>query len=431
MKRTLLDEISKNEKKEILIKGKVLNLRNLGNIVFLSVQDYKGTVQVVLEGDIKSKKEVKIGDAVIIKGKVKKEPRVKEGFEIEGTDLEIVSTILEDLPFDIAKNDLNLNLNTLLNNRTLSLRHPKIQAIFKLYNILLKAYESVMREEDFTEIKTPKLLGAATEGGANFFKVKYFDKEATLAQSPQFYKQIMVGVFERVFEIGSTFRAEPHFTTRHVNEYISLDAEMGFIEDFTDVSKMLNTVLKKVFSILKKEGKEYLELYNVSISEIPNEIPSIKLSEMKEIIKKDYGYDIPKDTDIDPKGEVLAGQYAKEKLNSDFIFLTHYPWKDRPFYTMPDPENKEETLGFDLLYKGMEIATGGQRIHQYDQLIDNMKKKKIKPNGLEFYLDVFKYAMPPHGGWGMGSERIIQQTLGLSSIKEAVLFPRDVKRLNP
>jgi nondiscriminating aspartyl-tRNA synthetase len=431
MKRTLLNEISKNKSKEVLIKGRVLNIRNLGNIIFLSIQDYKGTIQVVLEGEIEFKKDVKIGDAVAINGLVKKEPRVKEGFEIEGKSLEIVSNILEDLPFDIAKNDLNLNLNTLLNNRTLSLRHPKVQSIFKLYDILLKAYESVMREESFAEIKTPKLLGAATEGGANFFKVKYFEKEATLAQSPQFYKQIMVGVFERVFEIGSTFRAEPHFTTRHVNEYISLDGEMGFIDDFTDVSKMLNKILKKVFSIINTEGEEYLKSYNVVPSEVPDEIPSIKLSEMRKIIKKEYGYSIPKETDIDPKGEVFAGKYAKEKFNSDFIFITHYPWSDRPFYTMPSSENKEETYGFDLLYKGLEIATGGQRINDYNQLIDNMKKKKIKPAGMEFYLDVFKYAIPPHGGWGMGSERIIQQLLGLGSIKEAVLFPRDVKRLTP
>jgi nondiscriminating aspartyl-tRNA synthetase len=426
-KRILINKISEYENKEILIKGRVLNRRDLGKIIFLIIQDYTEIIQVVIEKEI----EAKMGDMVEVIGLVKKESRSKSGFEIQGKDIFVVSAVIQELPFDLAKNDINLNLVTLLDNRPLSLRHPKIQAIFKLYSILIKSYSNVMRENDFTEIKTPKLLGAATEGGSNFFKVKYFEREATLAQSPQFYKQIMVGVFERVFEIGSVFRAEPHFTTRHVNEYVSLDAEMGFIDNFYDVSNKLNEILKEVFNLIREEGKQYLDIRGVELSEVPNEIPSFKLSEIKKIIKKEYNYDIPEDTDIDPQGEKFAGKYAKEKFNSDFVFITHYPWEDRPFYTMPNKENLNETCGFDLLFKGLEIATGGQRIHEYEKIIDNMKKKKIKPEGMEFYLDIFKYAMPPHGGWGMGSERIIQQILGLSNIKEAILFPRDVKRLSP
>jgi nondiscriminating aspartyl-tRNA synthetase len=427
MERILINQISENEDKKILIKGRVLNMRNLGNVVFLIVQDYTGTIQTVFE----KADEVKIGDVVAIEGIVKKESRSKYWFEISGEKVEVISNITEDLPFDLAKNDLNLNISTLLDNRTLSLRHPKVQAIFKLYNILLQGYETVMREEGFIEIKTPKILGAATEGGANFFKVKYFEKEATLAQSPQFYKQIMVGVFERVFEIGSTFRAEPHFTTRHVNEYISLDAEFGYIKDFYDVMDMLNKILKKIFLMIEKEGKPYLDIYDIKISEVPDQIPQVKLADIRKIVKDRYDYEIPKDTDIDPEGERLAGRYAKEEFNSDFIFITHYPWKEKPFYTMPSEENPEETYGFDLIFKGLEIVTGSQRIHTYQQLMENMKKKGIKPKGMEFYLDTFKYAMPPHGGWGMGSERLIQKILGLESIKEAILFPRDVKRLAP
>lgn len=427
MERTLINQIQKNDGQKVLIRGRVLNARNLGNVVFLIVQDYTGTIQTVFE----KTEEVKIGDAVAIEGTAKKEPRSKYGFEIQGEKVEIVSNITEDLPFDLAKNDLNLNMSTLLDYRALSLRHPKVQAIFKLYDILLKGYETVMREKGFTEVKTPKILGAATEGGANFFKVKYFEKEATLAQSPQFYKQIMVGVFERVFEIGSAFRAEPHFTTRHVNEYISLDAEMGFIKNFYEVSDMLNEIIKKIFLIMEKEGKQYLDMYDIKISAVPDQIPRIKLADVRKIVKERYNYEIPRDTDIDPEGERLAGRYAKEEFNSDFVFITHYPWSEKPFYTMPSEENPEETYGFDLIFKGLEIVTGSQRIHTYKQLIANMKKKKIKPNGMEFYLDTFKYAMPPHGGWGWGSERTIQQILELSSIKEAILFPRDVKRLVP
>lgn len=427
MERTLIKNIAEKENEKALIQGRVFNVRNLGNLVFLIVQDYTGTIQTVFDKEV----SIKIGDSVSLKGLVKKDERAKGGYEVKGEELEIVSNIIEDLPFDLAKNDLNLNLVTLLDNRTLSLRHPRVQAIFKLYDILLKSYESVMRENDFIEIKTPKILGTATEGGANFFKVKYFEKEATLAQSPQLYKQIMVGVFERVFEIGSVFRAEPHFTTRHVNEYIGLDAEMGFIKDYTDITKELNAVIKKMFEIIEKEGEEYLKEYDVKIPKVPEKIPCVKLCELKQIIKDDYGYEIPENTDIDAKGEELAGKYAKDTFDSDFLFVTHYPASDRPFYTMPNPENQEETLGFDLLFKGLEIATGGQRIHKYDELIANMKKKKIKPDGLEFYLDTFKYAIPPHGGWGMGSERIIKQLLNLENIKEAILFPRDVKRITP
>jgi nondiscriminating aspartyl-tRNA synthetase len=427
MERTLIGEISKRKGEKVLVKGRVLNTRSLSNVVFLVVQDHTGTIQAVLDKESPAKN----GEAVAIEALVKEEPRAKGGYELQAEKVGVISCLVAELPFDMSKNDLNLNLDTLLDNRAIALRHPKIQAIFRLYDILLKAYEMSMREEGFAEIKTPKLLGSATEGGANFFKVKYFEKEATLAQSPQFYKQMMVGVFEKVFEIGSVFRAEPHFTTRHVNEYIGLDGEMGFIEDFRDVTTTLGRIMKKMFALLAAEGQQYLDLYGVKLTPVPDEIPHFKLADIKDMIKKEYGHDVPAGTDIDPRGELLAGKYAKEKLGSDFVFLTHYPWTDRPFYTMPDPEDPTLTLSFDLLYNGMEIASGSQRIHSYDQLMENMQKKRVNPVGMEPYLEVFKFAMPPHGGWGLGSERIIQQILGLGSIKEAVLFPRDVKRLAP
>ena len=427
MERTLVKDLKENSGKEVMLQGRVQNVRALGNVTFVILQDYSGVIQCVFEKD----PGAKTGDAVEVAGSVKEEPRAKSGFEVQGGSLKVLSANKEELPFDLANPKLQLQLNTLLDLRTLSLRHPKNQAIFKLYDILLRAYETVMREEGFTEIKTPKILEAASEGGANFFKIDYFEKNAYLAQSPQFYKQIMVGVFERVFEIGSTFRAEPHFTTRHVNEYISLDGEMGFIKDFRDVSSMITTVLSKIFKIIEKDGAPYLEMWDCKVPEVPKEIPHVKLAEIRKIIKERYDYQIPGTTDIDPEGERLAGQYAKEEFGSDFIFVTHYPWSEKPFYTMVSKDNPEETEGFDLLYRGMEIITGSQRINEYDQLLENMKKKGVKPEGMEFYLDVFKYAMPPHGGWGLGSERVIQQLLGLSSIKEAILFPRDVKRLRP
>jgi len=427
MTRSLIKEVKEKAGQSVSLMGRVMNVRKLSAVTFAQLQDYTGSIQIVWEKEV----EVKTGDAIEVAGAVKVDERAKGGCEIMGGEFKVINTSTEDLPIDLSKKDLNLQLPTLLDLRALSLRHPKIQAIFKLYDLLLKHYGLVLRDNGFTEIKTPKILGAASEGGANFFKIKYFEQSAFLAQSPQFYKQMMVGVFERVFEIGSTFRAEPHFTTRHVNEYISLDAEMGFINNFGDVMAMLNKVLVEVFARVKEEGSGFLSLYNVDDIFVPEKIPAVKLAEIREIIKKKYNHEIAEGTDIDPEGERLAGRYAKEEFNSDFIFITRYFWKDKPFYTMPSPDNAEETEGFDLLYKGMEITTGSQRIHKYDELIANMKKKGVKPDGMEYYLDVFKFAMPPHGGWGMGSERIIQQMLGLASIKEAILFPRDVKRLTP
>lgn len=427
MERTLIKNLKENVGKEVTIKGRALNVRALGSVSFVIVQDYSGTIQTVWENDV----TIKTGEAVELIGTVKADERAKSGFEIDGKEIKLVSKNQGDLPLDLSKTKFDLQLNTLLDHRTLSLRHPRVQAIFKLYDILLGAYETVMREKGFTEIKTPKILEAASEGGANFFKIDYFEKEAYLAQSPQLYKQIMVGVFERVFEIGSTFRAEPHFTTRHVNEYISLDAEMGFIESYKDVIIMLNRVISKVFTIIGEKGKPYLDLYGAEAPAVPDEIPQVKLADIKKIIEERYMYKIPEGTDIDPEGERFACKYAKEEFGSDFIFITNYFWEDKPFYTMPSDDKHYETEGFDLLYRGMEVVTGSQRIHDYDMLIENMKAKGVKEKGLEFYLETFKYAMPPHGGWGMGSERLIQQILGLSSIKEAVLFPRDVKRLSP
>lgn len=427
MDRVLVKDIAEHDGKEVLVRGRVVALREMGGLSFAVIGDYTGKIQTVWEKGF----EGKFGEAVEITGKVTKDERAPGGAEIKGNKLKVISNNVEDLPIDLGTQELKLQLATLLDNRSLTLRHPKIQAIFKLYDLLLESYEQIMREEGFTEIKTPKILEAATESGAGLFEVKYFDKKAYLAQSPQLYKQIMVGVFERVFEIGPVFRAEPHFTTRHINEYISLDAEMGFIENWQDVTKELNKVLVKIFGHLKEKGGVYLEMYKTTLPEVPAEIPYLKLAEAKKIIKEKYNYEVPKETDIDPEGERLICKYAKDEFKSDFIFVTHYPWKERPFYTMPDPDDKEATFGFDLLFRGVEIVTGSQRIHEYKILIENMKKKGVKEKGLEFYLDVFKYAMPPHGGWAIGSERLIQHILGLASVKEATLFPRDVKRLSP
>lgn len=439
MERTLIADAPKMIGQYVKLAGWVNSRRDHGKLIFIDLRDRSGTVQIVVipdkESAYQNAKDVRSEFVVEIEGLVKERPgglekNAKTGkIELEAVKIIIISKVEAELPFDVAKNELDVNLNTLLDNRNLVLRNKKINDIFKVYAELLKSYGDVMRENAFLEIKTPKILSAATEGGANFFKIKYFDRDAYLAQSPQFYKQAGVGAFERVFEIGTVFRAEPHFTTRHVNEYTGLDAEMGFIESFSDVMDQLEKTMQQILSNIAKNCQTELEEYATGELLFSEKFPRLKLTEALEILEKEYGKK-SEDVDIDPEGERLICDWAKEKHNSDFVFLTHYPVSVRPFYSMPSADG-QFTETFDLLFRGVEIASGGQRIHSYEQLKNNIIKFGLKPEDFEHYLDIFKLGMPAHGGWGLGSERIVQKILALGSIKEAILFPRDVKRITP
>ena len=438
MERTLIVDATKLLGQYVRLSGWVNSRRDHGKLIFIDLRDRSGVVQMVIipdkEAAYKNAKNVRSEFVIDVEGFVKERPgglakNTKTGMiEIEVAKMDVISEVEAELPFDVAKSELDVNLNTLLDNRNLVLRNKKINDIFQVYDQLLKSYVEAMRAAHFLEIKTPKILSAATEGGANFFKIKYFDREAYLAQSPQFYKQAGVGAFERVFEIGSVFRAEPHFTTRHVNEYVGLDAEMGFIDNFSDIMDQLENVLKKIaFDILQNCQEELAEYSGEILA--PEHFPRIRLTEALEILEKEYGKKT-EDIDIDPEGERLICEWAKKKYGSDFIFLTHYPVNIRPFYSMPSADGKY-TETFDLIFKGVEIASGGQRIHNYEQLKKNIIKFGLKPEDFEQYLDIFKLGMPAHGGWGLGSERIVQKILNLNSVKEAILFPRDVKRITP
>jgi len=439
MERILNKETVKYVNKKVMVSGWVNVRRDHGKIIFLDLRDRSGILQVVFTEESKDYKKAEIIKpeyVVSITGKVAKRPlkmvnkNIETGkVELQGQTLEILSEA-ETLPIEVNDKNIELQLDTLLDNRPLTIRTERNRKIFKVFETVLKAYAEKMRDLGFTEIKTPKILGAATEGGANFFTLDYFGRKAFLAQSPQFYKQIMVGAFERVFEIDPVFRAEKHFTTRHMNEYISLDAEIGFIKSFEDITNTLTEVIRYIFDEFKKRNAEEMKFFKLDVPKVPKRIPMIKLKDVKKIIGEKYNYKISDDTDIDPQGERLAGEYAKEKYNSDFIFLTHYPKNFRPFYTMPSKDGVE-TEGFDLLFKGLEIATGSQRIHQYKDLVESIKRHKLNPEDFSFYLQTFKYGMPPHGGWGMGLERIVYKILNLSNVKEACLFPRDVRRIIP
>lgn len=437
--RTMIIEVAAKTGEKVTLKAWAQKRRDHGKIIFLDARDRTGVVQCVVVPDFPEAyefaKTVRNEDILEIVGLVKNRPvsAVSSGSstgncEIEVSELRPISKPAEELPVDISQEEMNLNLDTLLNYRPLTLRNVKIRSIFEIYAVLLESYAAHMRLRGFTEIKTPKLLSNATEGGANFFKVKYFDREAFLAQSPQFYKQSAVGIFERVFEIGSVFRAEPHFTTRHVNEYIGLDGEMGFIDGFEDVMNELESVMS---AVMKKIGENCLPQMELYGARVPDDVPFVRmrLDEAVTVLESEYGKKV-EDMDIDSEGERMIGDFVKKNHGSDFVFLTHYPYALRPFYSMPS-EDGRFTETFDLLFRGMEIASGGQRIHELGTLKENMTKKGLNPDNFRSYLDTFRYGVPPHGGWGLGSERIVQLLLGLSSIKEAILYPRDVKRLTP
>ncbi|MBW4861986.1 MAG: aspartate--tRNA(Asn) ligase [Paeniclostridium sp.] len=429
MERIMINKLNEYINKSVNIKGWIHRVRKLKSITFLILRDRTGLVQCVLENNLTDINSLKLESVVSINGEVRESKNNLNPFEISVESINIINSCKEELPIEINQNNLEVNLDTMLNNRVLSLRHEKINSIFKIQNLIVEGFKEFLRKEDFTEIFTPKLVAQGAEGGSDVFEVKYFENKAYLAQSPQFYKQMMVGAgFERVFEVGHVYRAEQHDTNRHLNEYISMDLEMGFIENEEEFMDLEENLLKYILNKVAKEGEKYLKLINANIPKINGKIPRMKLSEAINILEKNYNKK-GLDGDLDPEGEKLICKYAKENLGCEFIFLTHYPRKKRPMYTMPCGEH--ETHSFDLLFRGIEITTGGQRIHDYDMLIKNMEYKNLNPNNYESYTETFKYGMPAHGGLAIGLERITAKLLDLENVREATLITRDRHRLLP
>ncbi|CEN82065.1 aspartate--tRNA(Asn) ligase [Paraclostridium sordellii] len=429
MERIMINKLNEYINKSVNIKGWIHRVRKLKSITFLILRDRTGLVQCVLENNLTDINSLKLESVVSINGEVRESKNNLNPFEISVESINIINSCKEELQIEINQNNLEVNLDTMLNNRVLSLRHEKINSIFKIQNLIVEGFKEFLRKEDFTEIFTPKLVAQGAEGGSDVFEVKYFENKAYLAQSPQFYKQMMVGAgFERVFEVGHVYRAEQHDTNRHLNEYISMDLEIGFIENEEELMDLEENLLKYILNKVAKEGEKYLKLINANIPNIKGKIPRMKLSEAINILEKHYNKK-GLDGDLDPEGEKLICKYAKENLGCEFIFLTHYPRKKRPMYTMPCGEH--ETHSFDLLFRGIEITTGGQRIHDYDMLIKNMEYKNLNPNNYESYTETFKYGMPAHGGLAIGLERITAKLLDLENVREATLITRDRHRLLP
>lgn len=433
MTRTLAAETPKNIGKKVRLAGWVFNRRDHGKLIFIDLIDRSGLIQLVC-GENAS--DLNVQDVVEVEGEVKERgenninPNIPTGkVELKVSKINVL-TPAQELPFDITKENLEVELPTLLDYRPLTLRHPKIKAIFKVQETAIDSFRKTLKGLDFTEFQSPTIVPSVTEGGAQIFPIEYYDKKAFLGQSPQLYKQIMVGVFERVFTVTKAFRAEPSETTRHLSEYVSLDCEMGFLENWTDLLELAEKVILGIFKGIDENHKEELALYEAALPVYKTPFPRFKLQEAQEIIFKETGRDVRGDPDLSPEDEKDICEWSKKKHGSEMVFVTHFPTSKRPFYAYPDPEDPELTLSFDLLGRGLEWVTGGQRIHEYDQLVSNIKKWGNDPKDFELYLQAFKYGMPPHGGFAIGAERATMQILGLSNIREASLFPRDMKRVD-
>ncbi len=420
------------EGKEIKMKGAVHKIRDMGDVAFIILRKSEGLVQTVYEEGLTgiSLKELKEEATIEVSGFVAAEERAPHGFEIRLKEIKVLSQPVEPMPIAINKWKMNTSLETKLDLRPLSLRNVKERAKFRIQEGITRGFRDFLHEQGFTEIHSPKIGARGAEGGANLFRLEYFHKHAVLAQSPQFYKQMMVGVFDRVFEVAPVFRAEKHNTKRHLNEYTSLDFEMGYIDSFQDIMEMETGFLQYTMALLEKEYARELKLSEVTLPKT-DKIPQVRFEKAKELAAEKYNRTIRNPYDLDPEEETLIGRYFKEEMDADFVFVTHYPSKKRPFYAMDDPADPTFTLSFDLLFHGLEITTGGQRIHDYRMLLDKLEERGMTQEGMEQYMLVFKHGMPPHGGLGIGLERLTMKLLGEENVRETTLFPRDLSRLEP
>ena len=416
----------------VKLTGSVYKIRLMSGFAFIILRTRSTLLQCIYEPSECNFpiEELKEEATIIATGKVIAEERSATGFELHLTEIEVLSSPSEVLPVVINHKQLDVSLETLLDYRPITLRNEKQRAIFRIQEGLCRGFREYLSSHNFTEIHTPKIVYAGAEGGANIFQLDYFGKEAFLAQSPQTYKQMMVGVYERVYEIAPVFRAEKHDTSRHLNEYTSVDFEMGYIESFEELMEMETGMLIYSLEFLKEHYSYELKLLNVKLPEFTT-IPAIPFLEAKQLIASEYHRELADLYDFEPEEEKLLSEYIQKTTGSEFVFVTHYPTKKRPFYAKEDPDNSEVTLSFDLLFRGLEITTGGQRIHNYQEQLAKMAVRNMNPADFESYLMLHKYGVPPHGGLGLGLERFTSRLLEQSNVRQACLFPRDINRLTP
>jgi nondiscriminating aspartyl-tRNA synthetase len=424
MERVLSTEVAGRVGEPVRVAGWLHHQRQLARVAFALVRDRAGIVQVVVEdAAVRAELDALAPETVLaVEGTAVGSDQAPGGVEIHHPRVEVIARPSgPPPPFELRRPELNAQLPTLLDHAAAALRHPRRRAVTKIAAASVAGFRAVLDALDFTEVHTPKLVASATETGANVFAVDYFGRRAYLAQSPQFYKQTMVGVLERVYEVGPVFRAEPHDTARHLAEYTSLDAEMGFIDDHADVMAVLRSTLAGMVGAVGA--------LDVPTPEVPDEIPTIDFTAAQELIEAATGEQTVGEADLAPAHERWIGDWARREHGCDFVFVTGYPQAKRPFYTHPDPARPGFTSSFDLLFRGVELVTGGQRLHRYEDVIAALGDQD--PGPLGGYLDAFRYGMPPHGGFAIGLERWVARLVGAANIREVTLFPRDLNRLSP
>ena len=432
VERVYICDLKSHIGRRVVLGGWIHSVRKQGKIVFILLRDRTGIAQIITEPGVVKEQDLRNETVIYATGTVMEDERAEGGVELSMSSVQVLSAPSKKLP--ILVNDKavfqKLELETMLNNRVLSLRNPKRNLIFTLQADIIDSFRNYLRGERFTEVTTPKIIATGTEGGTQLFSVDYFDRLSYLAQSPQFYKQMLVGSgYERVFEIGHVYRAEEHNTSRHLNEYLSLDYEMGFIENEHDVMDVEEGFIIHLFNRLNSDHAKALEIYGQTLP-VPDKIPRMPIKEACAILEREYNKRL-QGYDLDPEGEKLICEWAKKNHDTELLFLTEYPLSKRPVYTMPLESDPEFTRSFDLLFRGLEITTGGQRIHDYQMLIDAFESRGLDHREFDYYIDTFAYGMPPHGGLAIGLERITAQILGLANVREASIFPRDRGRIVP
>lgn len=432
MERILVAETADKIGEKIRLEGWVNTVRDHGKITFIDLRDRSGIIQCVgtdLE-HASPESVIEIIGTVAKRPEKLVNPKLPTGsVEIQIESLKVISLAAE-LPFDMGGEDLNMDLPTLLDYRALTLRHKKQQAIFKVQAVIINAFRTALLKKDFVEFQAPSIISSIPEGGAEVFKVKYFDHDAYLSQSPQLYKSLLVGIFERVFSVDQIFRAEPSVTTRHLTEATSLDAEFGFIDSWKDVLEMQEYVIRFIFSEVKEKCAEELALFGATLPKLSDKIPVLKLREAQEIIFKRTGRDVRAEKDLAPEDEREICKWSLEEKGSDLVYISHFVTKKKPFYVYPDPEDPAYGFSVDLLGRGVEWSSGGQRINDYKTILEHLKEWGLKEADVELYLQSFKFGVPPLGGFALGAERVTMHILGLKNIREASLFPRDMERID-
>ncbi|MEV4244912.1 aspartate--tRNA(Asn) ligase [Streptosporangium canum] len=425
--RVLAADLPRHVGRHVRIAGWLHRRRDLKSVSFLVIRDRSGLAQVVLSRPVPYPEET----VLQISGTVVANPQAPGGAELTGPAIEVLAEAVEPPPFDLYRPTVPATLPTVLDHAPVALRHPRLRAPFEIAAAGVAGFRAALDGLGFVESQTPKIVGTATESGANVFGIDYFGRPAFLAQSPQFFKQALVGVFERVYEVGPVFRAEPHDTARHLAQYTSLDAELGFVRDHRDVMAVLREALAGMHAAAAERAAGALELLGIEPPEVPGEIPAIHFADAQELLARHTGEDPRGEPDLAPAHERWLGEWALREHGSEFLFVTGYPMVKRPFYTHPDPERPEFSRSFDLLFRGLELVTGGQRLHRHADYLAALTARGEDPQAYAGYLAAFAHGMPPHGGFAIGLERWTSRLTGAANIRQTTLFPRDLHRLTP